>query len=108
MHLSSTLLPPACHGTKTCLPKLIDYITQFKSDPVKRHRAIQAATALSKIHQLKKKGVVAHSLALKQIVELEKRNNPTQDATTNGRERIDDNQGNGNETRSSGDFDCEV
>ena len=35
--------------------------------------AAQAAEALSKIHQLKKKGIVPYSLALKQIVELERR-----------------------------------
>ena len=73
LHLGSTLLPPSCHGTKMCLPQLIDCITSLKSDPVKRHRAAQAAEALSKIHQLKKKGIVPHSLALKQIVELERR-----------------------------------
>jgi hypothetical protein len=56
-----------------CLPQLVDCITSLKSDPVKRHRAAQAAEALSKIHQLKKKGIVPYSLALKQIVELERR-----------------------------------
>lgn len=73
MHLGSTLLPPSCHGTKMCLPQLVDCITSLKSDPVKRHRAAQAAAALSKIHQFKKKGIVPYSLALKQIVELERR-----------------------------------
>ena len=73
MHLSSTLLPPVCHGTKMCLPKLVDHITSLKSDPVKRHRASQAAAALAKIHQLKKTGIVPHSLALKQIIELERK-----------------------------------
>ncbi|KAI9556963.1 hypothetical protein GHT06_016757 [Daphnia sinensis] len=73
LHLGSTLLPPSCHGTKMCLPQLVDSITSLKNDPVKRHRAAQAAAALSKIHQLKKKGIVPYSLALKQIVELERR-----------------------------------
>ena len=73
MHLTGTLLPPACHSKKTSLPKLIDYITWSKTDAVKSHRAAQAALALSKIHQLKKKEVTPHSLGLKQIVELERR-----------------------------------
>lgn len=73
LHLSNTLLPPACHGTKTCLPKLIGFITSSTGGPLERHRAAQAAVALSRIHQLKKKGVKPRSLALKQIIELEKR-----------------------------------
>lgn len=73
LHLGSTLLPPSCHGTKMCLPQLVDCITSLKGDPLKRHRATQAAEALSKIHQLKKKGIIPHSLALKQIVELDRR-----------------------------------
>lgn len=62
-----------------CLPQLVDCITSLKSDPVKRHRAAQAAAALSKIHQLKKKGIVPYSLVLKQVVELERR------ASSNGK-----------------------
>ena len=73
MHLTGALLPPACHSNKTNLPKLIDYIILPKRDPVKSHRAAQAALALSKIHQLKKKEVMPHSLGLKQIVEIERR-----------------------------------
>lgn len=56
-----------------CLPKLVDHITSLKSEPVKRHRASQAAAALAKIHQLKKSGIAPHSLALKQIIELERK-----------------------------------
>lgn len=82
LHLAGTLLPPACHGTKVCLPKLVDYATSLPSptspgwegdEPIRRHRAGQAASALSKIHRLKKKGVVPRSLALRQILELEHR-----------------------------------
>lgn len=67
--MGSILLPPSCHGTKMCLPQLVDCLTSLSTDPLKRHRAAQAATALAKIHQLKKKGIVPHSLALQQIVE---------------------------------------
>lgn len=73
LHLSGTLLPPVCHGTKVCLPTLVDCITSLKSDSLQRHRAAQAAAALAKIHQLKKKSVTPQSLALKQLVLLERR-----------------------------------
>ena len=56
-----------------CLPTLVDCITSLKSDPLKRHRAAQAAAALTKIHQLKKKSIAPHSLGLKQIIDMEKR-----------------------------------
>lgn len=56
-----------------CLPQLVDHIMSLKNDPIKRHRAAQAATALSKIHHLKKKGIVPHSLALRQLIEMERR-----------------------------------
>ena len=80
LHLSSTLLPPACHGTKLCLPKLVDYITSSgkRSDPLQRHRAAQAASALSKIHRSKKRGIVPHSLALRQIIEMEQKSSGMQ------------------------------
>lgn len=56
-----------------CLPQLVDCLTSLNSDPLKRHRAAQAASALAKIHHLKKKRIVPHSLALQQIVEFARR-----------------------------------
>lgn len=101
MHLTGSLVPPACHTKNMSLPKLIDYIIKPKSDPVRSHRAAQAALALSKIHQLKKKEVTPHSLALKQIVELERRrsDNPT-DLPTSLKDQ--------SELKTNGDTDSEV
>ena len=111
MHLSSTLLPPVCHGTKMCLPKLVDHITSLKSEPVKRHRASQAAAALAKIHQLKKNGIVPHSLALKQIIELERKDCNQKksglDHAQHGTEVTNGNRDN-SEPRLNGELECEV
>lgn len=104
MHLGSTLLPPSCHGTKMCLPQLVDCITSLKGDPLKRHRAAQAAEALSKIHQLKKKGIVPHSLALKQIVELERRACASVKSNSRRSKKTEDTSPAANISREESDF----
>jgi len=82
LHLTSTLLPPACHGTKACLPRLVDYATtaigpsaglHHQDQSLRRHRAAQASSALTKIHHMKKRGIQLRSLALRQVVEIEHR-----------------------------------
>jgi hypothetical protein len=94
-----------------CLPQLVDCITSLKSDPMKRHRAAQAAAALSKIHQLKKKGIVPYSLALKQIVELERRASCVKNSSTRHK-KIEENKANihrdETEFQTNGDVESEV
>lgn len=87
-----------------CLPQLIDCITSLKSDPVKRHRAAQAAEALSKIHQLKKKGIVPHSLALKQIVELERRACISGKSQSKRNKKIEENSHTANTSRDEPEY----
>jgi len=71
LHLVSKLLPHEIAATQNCLPLLANHIDTADPEFSKLHstRAVAAVTALRKLHALKRRGCLPHSLLLEQVLE---------------------------------------
>ncbi|XP_064605282.1 rapamycin-insensitive companion of mTOR-like [Liolophura sinensis] len=68
VHLASTILPMDCSNNCQSLPTLMARASSVEAPPQVQHRASLAVNCLNRIHILKKRGCVPHSLYLEQLV----------------------------------------
>jgi len=71
LHLVSTILPHEISATQHCLPLLTSHIytADLSFSKEQSNRALAAVTALHKLHTLKRRGCLPHSLLLEQVLE---------------------------------------
>ena len=66
LHMAYVLLPRELNATSHCLPALLAEVSA--TDPVRSNRASEAVDALHRLHEIKRRGPVANSLFLEQIM----------------------------------------
>ena len=66
LHMAHVYLPRELNATSHCLPTLLAEVSS--TDPIRSNRASEAVDALQRLHDLKKRGPVASSLFLDQIM----------------------------------------
>ncbi|KAI8509714.1 hypothetical protein Bbelb_121420 [Branchiostoma belcheri] len=80
LHMANRLLPHECGQHSHCLPSLVNLAASFDVSAQERQRASTAVMCLNRLHELKKRGPVPHSLrastavmCLNRLHELKKR-----------------------------------
>ncbi|XP_066298986.1 rapamycin-insensitive companion of mTOR-like [Branchiostoma lanceolatum] len=68
LHMANRLLPHECGQHSHCLPSLVNLAASFDVSAQERQRASTAVMCLNRLHELKKRGPVPHSLYLDQLM----------------------------------------